>query len=403
MEKMLNNFMLVILLFVLFIPITFVNAASSESFADMEAGLREYLGSDYKEKVQKNTISANNIEKIESMFTQTNQLNSLGSNKVYPNYIGGLYIDENNNVVIQVVRENRPTMVSNNRYEYKSYQNILSVDKNSIIEYVDYSYNDINAVIQTLDEYYSENYEISNIDSYYDDIINNRVVVALKNYSDEEIANFKNNVIDSPLIHFTESQNTVDYIGYNLGAGILPMGCSVGFRAKSGNTTGFVTAGHCSDDGVGEDVPLFGTVKKYRKSGNIDAAWIQLAPLTTVSNLLEYHPQSSGISHTVNNTPVTSFVVGQLYGKAGHTSKYTYGNITSLNKSGTGGLTGLIGTSMYSTNGDSGGIVFKITGTGTNPTKYQTAGIVQGGPQGGGAMHFVKANAIVSTFGLTTY
>lgn len=155
--------------------------------------------------------------------------------------------------------------------------------------------------------------------------------------------------------------------------------------------------------GVNQVVSTLGTVKKYRYSGNIDAAWIDLDPTFSIGTSLKYHPQSIGISWPLQNTPVTSYIVGQLYGKSGASSQYTYGTITSTNASGVNGLTGLVATNIYAKGGDSGGIVFKITGTGTNPTNYQTAGIVHGGPEGGGNLKFVKANSIVSSFGLTTY
>ena len=83
--------------------------------------------------------------------------------------------------------------------------------------------------------------------------------------------------------------------------------------------------------------------------------------------------------------------------------EYTYGKITSLSASGANGITGIIKSSIYAKGGDSGGIVFKITGTGSAPTSYQTAGIVHGGDVGGGNMRFIKASNVVSKFGLTTY
>ena len=257
-------------------------------------------------------------------------------------------------------------------------------------------------MIDVLEEYYSENYENGYIDAYYDDIVNNRVVVELKDYSMESINSFKKNVIDSPIIHFSESRNIVDYASFKSGEGIPTLGCSIGFRAKLNSADGFVTAAHCVS-GVNEVVPVFGTVKKYRRSGNVDAAWIDLNVGTTIINALYNNPVGLVLSAPLNNTPVTSFVVGQLYGKSGAYSYYTYGYIEGENASGSGGLTGLVKTSIYATHGDSGGIVVKITGTGNLPVKFQTAGIVQGGPAGGGDMNFTRASSIVSAFGVTTY
>lgn len=395
-----KNILKLLALFLVFImPVTFVNASSDENVNDIDPALKDYLGDNYEEKIKKNTESAQNIEKIQSMFNNTN---ARSMSNEYPDYIGGLYIDsQDDNMVIQIVKNNIPSS-SENAGDYSLYNNILSIDEDAKIEYVDYSYNEINEVIDILADYYSKNYENGYIDGYYDDLINNRVVVELKNYSKESILDFKKYVLDSNLIYFTESRNVVDY-ATTLAPGqeVLTLGCSVGFRAKLGSAVGFVTAGHCVT-GLNQSIYNYGVVKKYRYSGNIDAAWIDLESSYLVGTALKYHAQT-GLSLPIQNTPVTSFSVGQLYGKSGVSSKYTYGKITSLSASGSGGITGLVGTSVYATNGDSGGIVFKITGTGTSPTNYQTAGIVHGGPSGGGNMLFVKANNIVSTFGLTTY
>ena len=396
MKKILKITMIVFLLCILLLPEFFVKAST------IEVGLKEFLGDNYKEKIQKNTASAQNIEKMQSII-RNNNLKTQKNITEYPDYIGGFYIDKNDNiVVIQVLKDAEPTKVKSQAASYDLFQNILSVDKTARIEYVENSYNEINDVIDVLEEYYSENYENGYIDAYYDDIVNNRVVVELKDYSMESINSFKKNVIDSPIIHFSESRNIVDYASFKSGEGIPTLGCSIGFRAKLNSADGFVTAAHCVS-GVNEVVPVFGTVKKYRRSGNVDAAWIDLNVGTTIINALYNNPVGLVLSAPLNNTPVTSFVVGQLYGKSGAYSYYTYGYIEGENASGSGGLTGLVKTSIYATHGDSGGIVVKITGTGNLPVKFQTAGIVQGGPAGGGDMNFTRASSIVSAFGVTTY
>lgn len=389
MIKKLKILTFVILLCVVLLPKFLVKASIVEN------GLKEFLGNNYKEIIQKNTASAQNIENIQSIIN--NEISE------YPDYIGGFYIDKNdNNVVIQIVKDDEPIKSKSQIASYNLYQKILSVDNTAKIEYVDYSYNEINFVIEVLENYYSENFENGYIDAYYDDIVNNRVVVELKDYSEQTIKEFKENVIDSPIIYFSEPREIIEYASFKAGEGIPGLGCSIGFRAKLNGSEGFVTAAHCVS-GVNEVVPLFGTVKKYRKSGNVDAAWIDLNFGITILNSLYNNPLMITLVAPLDNTPVTSFVVGQLYGKSGASSYYTFGNIESVNASGAGGLTGLVGTSVYATNGDSGGIVVKITGTGNLPIKFQTAGIVHGGPTGGGNLLFSKASSIVSAFGVVTY
>lgn len=155
-----------------------------------------------------------------------------------------------------------------------------------------------------------------------------------KTVNDDSINEFKRNVIDSDIIYFTSSSNTVEYstTTYAPGQMILPLGCSIGFRAKLNSAIGFVTAGHCVS-GVGQSVATFDTVKKYQYKNNIDASWIDLDAQYIMGKYLKYIP-SIKYGLEINNTPVTNIVVGGLYGKSGASSEYTYGKITSLNASG---------------------------------------------------------------------
>lgn len=204
-----KNFLyLFCLLFVLIIPLTFISAFSDANASVVDPALREYLGDNYREKIIKNSLSAKKINDIElliskSKFTKDN----------YPTFIGGLYIDDSdNNVVIQLVKNNITTFNSKYSDEYELYSKILDIGSDAKIEYVNYSYNDINNVINVLENYYSNNYEDGLIDGYYDDIINNRVVVELKNYSEDVISDFKKYISDSDLIYFTQSKATVNYM-----------------------------------------------------------------------------------------------------------------------------------------------------------------------------------------------
>lgn len=396
-----NIFSLLVVMVALFIPSSIVNASRVTEENEIEIGLKNYLGDNYKDIIEKNTNSANNIEKIKSIIRKNTKINA--SDDIYPDYVGGFYIDDQNEVVIQIVDKKVSALKA--KSDYNLYTNILSVDQNANIEYVNYSYNEINEVISVLENYYLNNYDTGNIVGYYDDIKNNRVVVELKNYSKEDINNFKKEVIDSSLIYFTKSKGvtTVANVIYMPGQRIFPVACSLGFRAKIGNNIGVISAAHCFESGLNQNVVNYGVVKKYQFSGNVDAAWIDLDSMYTVGSGLAYGPKVNGLSLPLNNSPVSSFVTGALYGKAGYRTEYTYGTITSTNASGAEGITGVVKTNADVNGGDSGGIVFKISGTGANPTAYQTAGIVHCSDVGGGNMRFVKATNIVSSFGLTTY
>ena len=61
---------------------------------------------------------------------------------LYPDYYGGIYIsDDAKNLVIQVVKENIPPKESN---DYLIYDEIIGMNDNIIIEYVENSFNELN-------------------------------------------------------------------------------------------------------------------------------------------------------------------------------------------------------------------------------------------------------------------
>ena len=131
-----KNILKLLALFLVFImPVTFVNASSDENVNDIDPALKDYLGDNYEEKIKKNTESAQNIEKIQSMFNNTN---ARSMSNEYPDYIGGLYIDsQDDNMVIQIVKNNIPSS-SENAGDYSLYNNILSIDEiNALIEVLD--------------------------------------------------------------------------------------------------------------------------------------------------------------------------------------------------------------------------------------------------------------------------
>lgn len=62
---------------------------------------KEKYGENYLEIFAKNNKSSQNAQKITSMFEKDSN-----GEPIYPDYIGGLYIDANDNLVIQVVEKN---------------------------------------------------------------------------------------------------------------------------------------------------------------------------------------------------------------------------------------------------------------------------------------------------------
>ena len=108
--------------------------------------MKKSIDEDYKEKL------ANNYKAVK---------NAHGTS-IYPQYIGGLYINENDNLVIQVVKKNIPN--SKNK-EYSNYEKIKQIDNNANIEYVEYSYEELKNIHDiVLNEYFGK---VENIRGLY--------------------------------------------------------------------------------------------------------------------------------------------------------------------------------------------------------------------------------------------
>jgi len=428
MKKILRTLMTVLLLSAVAIPMSFVNVATSsaieargfavaQDFFEDEKYLEEYAnyleekyGENYEDLLARNAHSSENADIIRSLFPRNKE-----GELIYPDFFGGIYIDSDHDLVIQIVKNNVPKETADN---YSLFANTLSVDKSANIEYVDYSFAEAAKVMTTITDYYRLNFPIKvpalqngvrvyldsyttdNVIAYYDDVIGNRVVVELRDYSEKKVAEFRNTVIDSPLIVFKPGTEYVEY--NNPGARLASIGCTLGYRARVSTTNvGVVTAGHCVPSGVGTVIlalngTLFGTVWSWRNSGNVDAAYITTHNVT-ITNTLNRGP-SGGTGPTLSTAVKTSFTVGDFIGKVGWSSNWTTGTVTNVNFS-HGGLTGLINTSAWGQPGDSGAIVFG--GSATAPT---TAGILRGGPNStGGNFCFTRADRINSAFGTSRY
>ena len=84
---------------------------------EREESLIEEYGENYRKILKDNYKSSKNAEKIKNMFAKTRTLGkSFDENINYPDYIGGLYINDNNELVIQIVKDNIPTTQSKKQF-----------------------------------------------------------------------------------------------------------------------------------------------------------------------------------------------------------------------------------------------------------------------------------------------
>lgn len=361
--------------------------------------MKKSIGEDYKEKLANNYKAVKNAQKMENTFKK----NGNGTS-IYPQYIGGLYINENDNLVVQVVKKNIPN--SKNK-EYSNYEKIKQIDNNANIEYVEYSYEELKNIHDiVLNEYFGK---VENIRGLYINTSSNRVTIELEKYNEKEIKKIKENVINSEMISFEQAGSFENIANINPGAQFtssIGKGCSYGYRAKtSTGQVGIVSAGHCFS-GTGNTISGVGTVTMHRNNTTLDAAFIATNSGITPTNTLNQNPPFSSYN-TISTTVVSKFS-GQRIAKLDYVTGYTVGGIISANYSYTDGngntYTNLIRANLLVDNGDSGGVVIETTLTFPN-TSYATIGIARSKGNGSysGQALITKASLINSTFGLSRY
>lgn len=374
--------------------------ADDNWWKSVEKDYSEYYGKNWKEKIKKNGIASDNAEKIRKLYQ------NYGEEDVsFPNYIGGIYINQNDDLVIQIVKKNLP---KSNSIEFKKYNEMLGIDENAVIDFVNFSDEEINSVYaEALEKIQKDNlFKKIGISKMYIDTINNNIVVELLNYCDDTISEFKNKVFDSEIITFKKGLE----VRKTLNAGGAIGGCSVGYRArKTSSGKGFVTAGHCYCNGT--NISNYGVVQNRQFSGKIDAAWINSAGTSlTITNTLHNWSISGSQAlpspATITTTVVTP-TVGQAIGRVGQTTGHRLGTISSVGVSFnvTDGdsclnvcptMTYQIMTTVTQDYGDSGGIVYLSS-------NRATLGIGTFKELETNHMIFNSAKNINSTFGISRY
>lgn len=350
--------------------------------------LEKNYGKNYKEVLSKNYEASEKAEKITNNMLKTK---SVENN--YPDYYGGMYINDNQDLVIKIVKSKRES------------EKLFAAEE-VLFEYVEHSYNELDEVNNIIIDYFgTHDVKDNKLVANYIDIYKNKVIVELENNTKEEQDWFMKNIINSKLIEFKKGVRHVTTARtYNAGANINDA-CSVGYRAKLSGKEGFITVGHCFwNTSV---LPGFGTGTKisYKNNGNIDAAFVENAAGVSITNTLEY---SYFPTTTLNTKGYPGGAVGTIIVKIGGTTKMTSGSITNSNYSRTDDhniyLTNLILTSAQCDEGDSGGVVFK---PGNNIDKTGTVlGVVHGkdgNKSGKGNMIYSRADLIQSELGITRY
>jgi len=318
---------------------------------------------------------------------------------MYPNDFAGLFIDCNGNLVVLVV-EDKDTPVAIN-----SLVGNIRGNSDILMMSASFSYNELMALLNYLgDSLFDENsvYDMSNVTAMELDVINNTVVVYLLYYSYDEIVNFQNAIINSPMITFrqgdvAEMDICLDFDNslslnyeaanfeplnvssfsihpgqriYLMRGSVLVSSGSVGFRATRAGRVGFTTAAHL---GLGD---VAGTLRTgdiivdslRRHVGTVDTAqlnrydtaFVSLAPNVFMTNSVYTATEGAVLPQTRPN------IIGSLVIMDGSTSgRRNIGIIlttTWLGNIGSGGVSfpvnNIARASVPAQPGDSGGIVY---------------------------------------------
>lgn len=311
---------------------------------------------------------------------------------IYPDYYCGAYIDNDNNFVILVKEDT-------SLYKENFVQRTKSND--FLMRTATYSMNELNETLNLLNSFMFNEVnkaaiENCGLESFGLLPNENRIFIGLENCNEEKIAQFKNVVIDSPMLMFEKSAGKIVaekeiYPGSACNATGLG---SFGYRARMNGNNGIVASGHVVRS-YGEYVygpeGLVGTCKSTMMSGSVDAAFVETNSNFQPSNYT--FSQNIYISSYVE-TPFqgATVVMEGKHNHAGVRSQILATNVT-VN---VGGVTlwGLTKASYPSQGGDSGGIVY----SGSN----NIYGIHEGSDNKGDT-YFVSASEINRVLNLTTY
>lgn len=127
---------------------------------------------------------------------------------VYPDFYGGMYIsDDSYNLIVQIVEEKIP---EKGTMEYYYYNELSTVDERIKTEYVKYSYNELLNINNEITDYFSNNKVFEDLNSWYIDVYNNRVVVNFVDVTDSIKKEFKDKVIDSEIVVFESAIDNIN-------------------------------------------------------------------------------------------------------------------------------------------------------------------------------------------------
>lgn len=326
--------------------------------------------------------------------------NLQGTEHDYPQYYGGAYVAEDGILVIAVTenvakcKEDLMLRIDDSMVRYQlvpfNYSFLQSV-KNSIQSYVDLN---------------GDNEITRNIKAWGIRQKMNKVVVYMEDTSDERIKEFKEKITSSDAVHFVPMAGHFVADTISIDAGSPIENGSVAYRAQNTNgTKGVVTAAHVVDRGAyirTLDGTNFAQCILRWFGSSADAAFCMITNENYVPSRNIY-----GESGIVLNNNTMDPVEGAYVFKVGKTTGLTYGAIIDTNFSceykGVN-FKNLTATSYRRSGGDSGGIVYYLSGSTRFTVGVHCAGFANGAPGNSEITGvYSKASIINSQFNIAGY
>jgi len=149
--------------------------------------------------------SMDTLQQINAAIPQTE-----GGRNLYPDYFGGVYIDDNGVLVLLIVMpaEAVANGTSVSAFVDEAFNGALRNDSGAIIREVSFSYNELWEAMEFLNDFIFNNHDnpaATNADGWSLDVIGNRIIVHLETYSAANVELFRQLIIDSPVITFDQS------------------------------------------------------------------------------------------------------------------------------------------------------------------------------------------------------
>ena len=275
-----------------------------------------------------------------------------------------------------------------------------------MIENVEYSYNELEKMMEFLNEYKQKNSNsiiTKNWSGHFLSDRDNAIFVELNDMNEEQISLFKKEVTNSPMITFINSGGQgANCANLKPGRGIInsTMGVSgsMGYRARIDGKIGFVTAAHVGFVGnvIKGTSSTIGKISIRQNWGSVDAAFVEITSANIPTNTL--NGTNATLSTSIRN-PAQGATVHKRGASTGHSTGVIYSTNASKEFDNTF-FTNLTYTSLNANAGDSGGIVYYNETSGSSTVHY-TSGIVKGMDTNG--TYYTKASLINSALGIKRY